>query len=606
VMLEVVLVGILHVQPTSIVPPPHPPHSFAFFILFTNGTDAAQNNSDGSGDDDSSNALPPAEALHPDLLANLQPVDLLPLERTLTLFEAPNATVTFMDGSPQVAIDWLRKRVGEVVYRNPWLGGYLAKDRSRGGAVSLFYDPSSDEVSSDIFTAFEPGAIELARDTKYEDLGEAFAGYDVVVRCNADLVGSNQPIFRVCVIPDAKQPEDRFALVVSMSHVCGDGFTFHKIFKMLSTDCKVADIEEMNPARKHDFTDAVYELCGADEAFYVDKISRSPVWSAFNKKDDTVIVRAAFFIDEGWVEGQKEAWDKVSKMNDAEKMLLAESSRDLKSNLPAVGEDDVVEDGEDVPAASSSATESPVATSSGPQQPPPADFKVSFAAHQSATHITTNDIITSWFFRTCDATIGLMPFMLRNRLPQFNDKDAGNYAMTIPYPRKDYHTPMLIRDSRPTGRRVHTEDPLPRHAAEHRYGVSIDWRGVGFKKGGLILGPHGECKQVLHLPCYQARDLHFIPKSFSSIHLFNAGPDGEPACTVVCPEFVMERIMNSGIVKSIINESRVAAGEEDAFTDAVAGAKQGRRTSAYVDFVDTKAAKEVCRGLSTIEGDEED
>jgi len=132
--------------------------------------DANKNNDGDAGDGESSN-LPPAEPLEPDFLAALKPIDLLPLERTLTLFEAPNATITFMDGSPQVASDWLRSRVSEVVYRNPWLGGYLGKDKSRGGAVSLFYDPSSDEVNTDVFTSFDPGAIDLTRETKYEDFG---------------------------------------------------------------------------------------------------------------------------------------------------------------------------------------------------------------------------------------------------------------------------------------------------------------------------------------------------------------------------------------------------------------------------------------------------
>ena len=76
--------------------------------------------------------------------------------------------------------------------------------------MSLFYDPSSDEVNTDVFTSFDPGAIDLTRETKYEDFGGAFTGHDVVVRCNADLVGRNQPIFRVCVIPDAKEPNDKF------------------------------------------------------------------------------------------------------------------------------------------------------------------------------------------------------------------------------------------------------------------------------------------------------------------------------------------------------------------------------------------------------------
>lgn len=546
----------------------------------------ANKNNGGDGSDGDSSSLPPAEPLEPDFLATLKPINLLPLERTLTLFEAPNATITFMDGSPQVATDWLRSRVSEVVYRNPWLGGYLGKDKSRGGAVSLFYDPSSDEVNPDVFTSFEPGTIELTRETKYEDFGEVFSGHDVVVRCNADLVGRNQPIFRVCVIPDAKEPNDRFALVVSMSHVAGDGYTFHKIFKFLSTDCNTADIEEMNPIRKHKFTEAVYDLCGSEEAFYVDKISRSPMWSAFAKKDETVIVRAAFYIDESWVEGQKEAWEKMARMEEAEKLLLGNgSAKDMETNLAPVGEDDeVTSDGvQDMPAPSTQAPSKP--------RPLPANFKVSFASHQTASHITTNDIITSWFFRVCDATIGLMPFMLRERIPLFKSVDAGNYAITIPFPRKDYHSPMLIRDARPTGRRVNTDIPLPPHRAENRYGISIDWRGVGFKKGGLKLGPKGECKQVLHLPCYQSQDYKYIPKNFSSIHLFNAGPEGEPAVSVVCPDFVMDRVLQSGIVKSMINEGQISTSEEDTFMEAVVEAKEGRRTSVFAGLLDPEATK---------------
>jgi hypothetical protein len=522
----------------------------------------------------------------------LKSINLLPLERTLTLFEAPNATITFMDGSPEVATDWLRSRVGEVVYRNPWLGGYLGKDKSRGGAVSLFYDPSSDDVNTDIFKTFDPGFIELTRETKYEDLGKVFAGKDVIVRCNADLVGRNQPIFRVCVIPDTKEPNNKFALVVSMSHVAGDGYTFHKIFKYLSTDCAMADIEEMNPVRKHEFTEAVYDLCGSEEAFYVDKISRSPMWSAFTKKNETVIVRAAFYIDEIWIEGQKEAWEKMSKMVEAEKRLLGNHSvKDMESNV--AGDEAVAGCDQDKPVSSNVASH---------QKPLPANFKVSFAAHQTASHITTNDIITSWFFRSCDATIGLMPFMLRERIPQFKSVDAGNYSITIPFPRKDYQSPMLIRDARPTGRRIHTEIPLPPHRAENRYGISIDWRGVGFKKGGLKLGSKGECKQILHLPCYQSQDYKYIPKNFSSIHLFNAGPDGEPAVSVVCPDFVMDRVLQSGIVKSMINEGQISNSEEDTFAEAVVEAKVGRRKSIFASLLDPEAAKELngASVLSTI------
>ena len=181
--------------------------------------------------------------------------------------------------------------------------------------------------------------------------------------------------------------------------------------------------------------------------------------------------------------------------------------------------------------------------------------------------------------------------MLRERIPLFKSVDAGNYSITIPFPRKDYHSPMLIRDARPTGRRVNADTPLPPHRAENRYGISIDWRGVGFKKGGLKLGPKGECKQVLHLPCYQSQDYKYIPKNFSSIHLFNAGPDGEPAVSIVCPDFVMDRVLQSGIVKSMINEGQISSAQQDTFAEAVVEAKEGRRTSVFASLLDSDAAK---------------
>jgi len=576
---------------------------------------------DGGGSDDSSPGLPPAKPLDPSTLRGKRPVDLLPLERTLALFEAPNATITFMDGDPAVASEWLRRRVADVVYRNPWLGGYLAKD-SRG-RVCLFYDETSDDVDTDIFTSFDLGAIHLTRETKYEDLGFAFAGHDVVVRCNADLIGRDQPIFRVAVIPDADLPQSRFALVISMSHVCGDGYTFHKIFKMLATD---STIETMNPTRKHLFVDKVYELCGPNEAFYVDKISRSPVWAAFAPRNETVIERKAFFIDEDWVEGQKRSWDRVARAQYAERKYAA--NNDNANGLASVTEDDGTGDDriELIATIDSADNVGPVPKCDNQPRPAPraanrmqragrraqaSDFKVSFASHDSAVHLTTNDIITSWFFQTIDATVGLMPYMLRNRIPSIKDSDAGNYCITIPYVKKDYGSPMFIQQSRQAGRRVHTETPLPKHSAENRYGICIDWRGVGLRKGGLLLGPNGECRQVLHLPCYQTRDLAFIPKSFSSIHLFNAGPHGEPACTVIAPDHVMRRIMESGIVKGIINESRVSGSEEDAFAEVVQESREGRRTSGYASLLDKDADKALAleRMLSAIsseEGDDDD
>ena len=51
-------------------------------------------------------------------------------------------------------------------------------------------------------------------------------------------------------------------------------------------------------------------------------------------------------------------------------------------------------------------------------------------------YVSTNDIITSWFFRTRNHDYGMMLVNFRNRICGLTDTDAGNYEVrTI---RKDY------------------------------------------------------------------------------------------------------------------------------------------------------------------------
>lgn len=573
---------------------------------FTYATQS-KNKSSENDDDDAATAtdgLPPAKPLEPKVLEGLRAIDLLPIERSLALFEAPSATITFFDGAPSVAVACLRARVKEIVASNPWLGGCLAK---RDGKVSLLYDEDGVLVHPQVFYSFAPGAIPLARSSAYESLGDVFAGHDVVVRCNADLVGRDLPLFRVAVIPDAAAPDSRFALVASLSHVAGDGHTFHRIFKMLAADAAVAALD---PVRRPEYGDAVVDLCGPNEAFYVSRISRSPLWAAPGQRNGRKIVRAAFFVNEQWVEGQKEACAKKERMEEARRMF--DSDRDLKGTTGGrlAGVEEAEHDGDDIETELADNNENtdaadnaalPRATLSLEKYGmPKSGFKVSYASHQAAPHLTTNDVVASWFFQSVHATVGLVPYTLRgaDRSPTITDDDAGNYAMAIPLAPEDYATPTLMRHARKTGRRAHKHIPLPSHGRDSLYAVCVDWRNIGLKRGGLTLGPPDDedssrrCTQVLHLPCYQGRALDFIPKSFSSIHLFNAGPQGEPACTVIAAEEDMKRILKSDIVKAVINESSSMRGNDegdDALECAMQEAKQGLKASKYADFVDPSA-----------------
>ena len=52
-------------------------------------------------------------------------------------------------------------------------------------------------------------------------------------------------------------------------------------------------------------------------------------------------------------------------------------------------------------------------------------------AEESVPFVSTNDIVTSWFFQHINASFGLMALNFRNHLPGITDSDAGNYESAI-------------------------------------------------------------------------------------------------------------------------------------------------------------------------------
>lgn len=380
---------------------------------------AAYANSNGSSGD----------GVHDDVdLEGKVAVELLPLERLLTIFEAPIATITYMEGDSTEAALYLRQRVADIAHQNPWLGGWVAKD-PKDGVVKLFYDETGERLAPNLFREFEPGEIPLSRDTPFDEhvhlLADAHAR-EFKVKSNAAAIGhGDESLWRLSLIPDANHPSKRFALVVSMSHMLGDGHTYFTIYHMLN---KENPISTLNPKRNLLFSTDVERIMGKQEAYYIHKIAQSPLWGLF-QANDTIIETRVFFLNEEWVEGQKEAWAVTAAANAAAQMGQSKSSD---------------------------------AATSGAKQ------YVSFASPQSAPSLSTNDIVTSWFFRLANATVGLMAYNFRGRLSTAKLEDVGNYHGGIPYTAEDFENPMLLQQSRLNARRAFAdrkEHPttLPNH-----------------------------------------------------------------------------------------------------------------------------------------------
>jgi hypothetical protein len=164
-------------------------------------------------------------------------------------------TVTFYSG--KAPVDHLSKRVGEIVAANPWLASYPA---TINGENAFVYNPdgSSDEPSRLDVGVVEGVDAAVHQGLEYADLLDAVAPL-TVKKINAS--PPTDPLFRVTVVKDPSAPEERFALVMSISHVLVDGHGYYRVLDMLGGKAKVA---AMSAVRSNEAAQRSEDLIGGD------------------------------------------------------------------------------------------------------------------------------------------------------------------------------------------------------------------------------------------------------------------------------------------------------------------------------------------------------
>lgn len=161
--------------------------------------------------------------------------DLTRVERTACFQLLPSiSAITFYETAEAIPTTFLRARAQAAVDANPWLGGTLR----RGGFPPVLRLALSQEKRTVDFN--EKKCKDLSPATPWKDIMELTKG--MVVKIARDCVNNNEPLFRVTVLKcqqNCTQPElaprNVFALLVSMSHVLGDGATFYEIASMLGS-----------------------------------------------------------------------------------------------------------------------------------------------------------------------------------------------------------------------------------------------------------------------------------------------------------------------------------------------------------------------------------
>ena len=132
----------------------------------------------------------------------------------------------------------LRKKVAEVVHANSWLAGHLQRLPSTGKLVLCV----GENIDCEGF--LEIKAVE--RDLLHV-LGKQTPG--VWVKSGPALVKESEPVCRIVALTS----NGWWGLLMSMSHVVGDGHTFYTIHNMLDKDAEVWPMElkrvDFNPLR---------------------------------------------------------------------------------------------------------------------------------------------------------------------------------------------------------------------------------------------------------------------------------------------------------------------------------------------------------------------
>ena len=239
------------------------------------------------------------EAIDPAInLEGKTAVRFLPIEHSLGMLETPISTISFFSGNYKEIAPRLKQRVEEILRLNPWLGGWIAKIEG-DHQFRLFYDPSGETRAPGAFTMFEPGEVPLSgASTPYSQYEVILEEADLKVKRNKEQFGRNSALWRVNVVPDMDAPGEGFALIVSMSHLVGDGHTFYKLYGML---CQNSDIISISPVRRFDAVDAAEKLMGKEEYHYISKAVSNPLWE-WTQNEDNPSENQIFVISKYWLE----------------------------------------------------------------------------------------------------------------------------------------------------------------------------------------------------------------------------------------------------------------------------------------------------------------
>ena len=304
----------------------------------------------------------------------------------------PVTTVTFYPGAAPVA--FLEERVAEILGKNPWLGGRLVKKCTPDGVLGLSYSKGAEpaQLAKRHFSVLARDETCLTLDMNYERLVRTIA--PIQAPRSKPATDKDQPLFKVTVVP-----------------VEGDAIASGDLpLQSQVTLPAFALVVSMN----HTLGDGhtyyrLYGMLDADAEVEALEPTRVPGFEAakvgvIGKPESAMLTSAGFGLG---IVGT---------------YLIGKWTRRPAQNICVHSLDPDWVSGE----------------------------KARAKEEGKAPFISTNDALSSWFFREMKCDVNLMLVNLRNREPSIlglGDTHAGNYEANVPYFPGDVESASLIRQS---------------------------------------------------------------------------------------------------------------------------------------------------------------
>lgn len=365
----------------------------------------------------------------------------------------PVTTVTLYEGA--APIDFLRQRLAAMLEANPWITARIVKKSTADGVVALAYAPDFEveqAVDQHLFV-YGTDEVGLSLSLPYEGLVDCLRPVQCVRSVPA--MDEDEPLFKVAVVPVEPAGVDDGQAAPLRGAMTSPGFAL---------------VVSMNHTLGDGHT--YYKLYGMLSA-------------------DSVVEA----LDPVRVEGFEEAKSEV--IGQAESAMFASAGL----GLGIVG----------TFLWGKLTRREPQNVSIHAVDPAWAAQEKSRARQEGQVpFISSNDALSSWFFREMKADLNIMVANFRSRDPSIlglTERHVGNYEANVPYFPEDVESPALIRQSIRSAdggfrarRAGSPPTPIPGFSTLVRNRTTIITNWASFYRDAVLSGGDNAATPRLHLP----------------------------------------------------------------------------------------------------------